>query len=179
MKKKEIRAKATELLSAGVAKRDVFTQLSGQGAKDRQLAYFIASYADPYRCGEHERKVNVLITLMFIQAAIAFLMGLAIGARIWPNAKWIVGVLLALIPLSFAWGFYKDRVGAYNLYILLTVIQVSKSFAGFTSAPIGASVDIAIGIGLLTYVSYVRSKLFPDFLLMTPKKVKGQYVFES
>lgn len=179
MNKKEIQTKVTELLLSGAAKSEVFSQLSGQGVKDSQLAYFIASYADPKRCDEHDRKVNILITLMFIQAVIAFLLGFGIGAKIGPNAKWIVGPLIALIPLLFAWGFYKHKVGAYNAYILLTIVQLPKSFEGFTSTPIASSVGIAISIGLLAYVWYVREKLFPGFALMTPKKVKGRYVFES
>lgn len=179
MNKKEIQTKVTELLLSGTEKSQVFTQLSGQGVKDSQLAYFIASYADPNRCYEHDRKVNILITLMFIQAVIAFLMGFSIGAKIGPNAKWIVGALIALVPMLFAWGFYKQRVGAYNAYILLTIVQLPRSFEGFTTTPIASSVGIAIGIALLTYVWYVREKIFPGFVLMTPKKIKGQYVFES
>ena len=78
MNKKEIQAKVRELLVAGTPKAQVFEQLAGQGAKDSQLAYFIASYADPHRCSDHERKVNVLVTIMFIQALIAFFMGFGI-----------------------------------------------------------------------------------------------------
>lgn len=179
MDKKAIKAKVTELLSSGAAKSEVFTQLSCQGVKDSQLAYFIASHADPSRCNEHDRKVNIIITLMFIQAVIAFLIGFGIGAKIGPNAKWIVGGLIALIPLLFAWGFYKHQAGVYNAYILLSIIQLPKSFEGFTSSPIASSVGIAIGIGMLSYVWYVREKLFPDFAFITPKKIKGQYVFAS
>jgi hypothetical protein len=179
MNKKEIQAKVTKLLLSGAAKSEVFAQLSGQGVKDSQLAYLIASYADPNRCDEHDRKVNILITIMFIQAAIAFLIGFGIGAKMGPNAKWIIGTLVALIPMLFAWGFYKHRVGAYNAYILLTIVQLPKSFEGFSLTPIASSVGIAISIGLLAYVWYVRDKLFPGFAMMTPKKIKGKYVFAS
>lgn len=177
MNKAEIKSKVDELLSSGVAKSEVFAQLSGQGAKDSQLAYFIASYPDPVRCDEHSGKVNVLITLMLIQALIAFLLGFGIGAKIGPNAKWIVGALIALIPLLFAWGFYANRVGTYNAYMLLSIVQLPKSFEGFSSAPFVSSIALAIGIGLIAYVWYVREKIFPGFAFTTPKKVKGQYVF--
>lgn len=177
MDKKEIKAKVTELLSSGIGKSEVFTQLSGQGVKDSQLAYFVASYADPVRCSEHDKKVSILITLMFIQALIVFVMGFNIGTTIGPNAKWIAGGTLMLIPLLFAWGFYKHKVGAYNAYILLSIIQFPKSFEGFTSAPIASTVGIAINLGMLAYIWYVREKIFPGFALMTPKKIKGQYVF--
>jgi hypothetical protein len=177
MNKKEIQAKVHELLVAGTDKTKVFEQLTGQGVKDSQLAYFIASYADPVRCDNHERKVNILITVMFILALIAFLLGFGIGAKIGPNAKWIVGTLIAFIPLLFAWGFYTHRVGAYNGYILLTIIQFPRSFEGFTSSPVPTSIAIAVNLALLAYVWYVREKLFPDFAFITPKKIKGEYVF--
>lgn len=177
MNKREIKAKIKELLSSGTTKSAVFAQLSGQGVKDSQLAYFIASYPDPVRCDEQRWKSNILITLMFIQAVIVFLLGFGIGARIGPNARWLVGVFLALIPLLFAWGFYANRVGAYNAYILLSVVQLPKSFEGFSSNPGASSMGIAIGVGLIAYVWYVREKIFPGFAWMTPKKVKGEYVF--
>lgn len=177
MNKAEIKSKVSELLSSGTAKAEVFAQLSGQGVKDRQLAYFIASYPDPARCEDHSGKVNIIITLMFIQAVIAFVLGYGIGVKIGPNAKWIFGALIALIPLLFAWGFYTNRVGAYNAYILLSIVQLPKSFDGFTSSPIASSIGIAIGIGLLAFVWYVREKIFPGFAFTTPKKIKGEYVF--
>lgn len=179
MDKKQIKAKVTELLSSGVAKSEVFTQLSGLGVKDRVLAYLIAAYADPVRCIEHNGKVNILITLMFILALVYFFIGFGIGTSMGPNAKWLWGGICALIPLLFAWGFYNHKVGAYNTYIVLTLAQSSQSFNGFTSAPIATSIGIAINIALLGYVWYVRDKLFPGFQFTTPKKIKGQYVFEG
>lgn len=177
MNKAEIKSKVSELLSLGTAKAGVFAQLSGQGVKDSQLAYFIASYPDPVRCEQHNGKVNILITVMFIQAVIAFLLGYGIGVKIGPNAKWIIAAFIALIPLLFAWGFYANRVGAYNAYILLSIVQLPKSFEGFASSPVASSISIGIGIGLIAYVWYVREKIFPGFAFMTPKKVKGEYVF--
>lgn len=179
MNKKEIQAKVHDLLAAGTAKTDAFTQLAGQGVKDSKLAYFIASYADPNRCDKQERKVNILITIMFAQALITSFLGFGIGATIGPNAKWIVGALIALIPLLFAWGFYTHRVGAYNAYILLAIVQLPRSFEGFTSSPVATSIAIAVNVAVLGYVWYVREKLFPDFAFITPKKIKGKYVFSG
>jgi hypothetical protein len=177
MNKAEIKSKVRELLSSGTAKAEVFAQLSGQSVKDSQLAYLIASYPDPVRCEQQRRKVNVLITVMFIQALIAFVLGYGIGVKIGPNAKWIFAAFIALIPLLFAWGFHTNRVGSYNAYILLTIVQLPKSFEGFASSPVASSIGIAIGIGLIAYVWYVREKIFPGFSFLTPKKVKGEYVF--
>lgn len=179
MSRAEIKARVAELLAAGTAKSEVFDQLAGQGIKDSRLAYLIASYADPHLCYDNNGKVNVLVTIMLIQALLAAVLGFGIGAKIGPNAQWIVGGLVALIPLLFAWGFYTHKVGAYNVYILMSIIQMPKQFGGFATSPVSTAIGLAIGIGILTFVWHVRRKIFPDFAFITPKKIKGQYVFES
>ena len=179
MNKNEIQAAVTDMLGKGMGKSAVFAELSGQGVKDSRLAYMVASYADPDRCDAHDRKVNILVTIMFVQAVIAFLMGFAIGAQIGPAAKWVIGGLIAAIPLLFAWGFYRHKVGAYNTYLLLTIIQLPRSLDGFATNPVATGIALALNVAVLAYVLYVRQKLFPDFVFVTPKKVKGQYVFSS
>lgn len=179
MNKNEIKARVNDLLASGTAKSDVFAQLTGQGVKDSQLAHFIASYADQQRCDEHSRKVNVLITIMFVQALIAFLIGFGAGMKIGPNAKWIISLASASIPLLFAVGFYKHFAGAYNAYIVLTIIQLPKSLVGLSSNPTATTAVFAINLAVVGYVWYVREKIFPDFAFVGPKKIKGQYVFSG
>lgn len=179
MNKKEIKNKVNELLASGVAKTEVFAQLSGQGVKDNQLAYYIAAYASPSLTEEYASKVSTLVTLMFIQSLIAFFMGFVIGAKIGPTAQWVFAVLIASIPLLFAWGFYKNYVGAYNAYILLSVVQLPKQFTGISESPIATSIGIAVGLGILIFVWYLQRKIFPDFLFVAPKKIKGKYVFSD
>jgi len=178
-KKTEIKAKVSGLLSSGIAKSEVFGQLAGQGVRDSRLAYLIAAHVYPHRCDEHGQKVNGVITLMFLQALVAFGLGYSYGAQIGPNAALILGALSAAIPLLFVWGFYTNRVGAYNAYILLSLIQTPKGFSDFAASPMMSSINIAIGLSMLAYVWFVRTRLFPDFGFLTPKKVKGKYVFES
>ncbi|WP_085725090.1 DUF3592 domain-containing protein [Pseudomonas sp. R37(2017)] len=175
--KKEVQEKARELLAAGTAKSEVFSQLSGRGVKDSHLAYFIASYADPIRCYEHDRKVNILITIMLAQALMAFFWGMDIGARMGPTAKWVVGVSMTLIPLFLVWGFYNHRVGAYNAYIILTLPQLPRSLQGFASSPTTTIIALAISIVILAFVWYVRRKIFPDFVFVNPRKINGKYLF--
>jgi hypothetical protein len=179
MNKKEIKNKVNELLASGVAKSEVFAQLSGQGVKDNQLAYYIAAYAPPHLTEEYAGKVSTLVTLMFVQALIASFMGFIIGAKIGPTAQWVFAVLIASIPLLFAWGFYKNYVGAYNAYILLSVVQLPKQFTGISESPIATSIGIAVGLGILIFVWYLQRKIFPDFTFVAPKKIKGKYVFSD
>jgi len=179
MNKKEIKAKVNALLALGTAKTDVFVKLAGQGVKDSQLAHFIASYADQQRCSEHSRKVSVLVTIMIFQALIAFLFSFGAGMKFGPNAKWIIGFISASIPILFAFGFYKNIAGAYNAYIILTIIQLPNSFTELSSNPIATTVVLVINLAVFGYVWYVRKKIFPDFAFIGPKKIKGQYVFSS
>lgn len=179
MNKKEVKAKVAELLLGNTEKSEVFARLSGQGVKDSQLAYFIAAWVDPSLCIKHERKVNLLVTLVFIHALIAFLIGFGIGAKFGVNAKWIIGSLGALILFLFAWGFYTHRVGSYNAWILLSIIQLPKLFDGFIVNPLASTIGITTSVGMLLYVWHVREQLFPDFTFVMPRKLKGHYVFLS
>ncbi|EAT17185.1 hypothetical protein HTZ97_00750 [Desulfuromonas acetoxidans] len=179
MNKKEITAKVHELLASGMHKSDVFTQLSGQGVKDSYLAHAIASYPNPILCSRHGLKVSILVTIMVIEAGLGLWLGYSIGALIGPNAKWIAGLLTAAIPLLFAWGFYNHFAKAYNIFIILTIVQFHNVLRGFTEEPISTSIAVVINIGVLSYVWYVRQKLFPDFAFITPKKVQGEYVFKE
>jgi hypothetical protein len=179
MKKKEIKIKVRELLSSGASKTDVFTRLSGQGMKDRHLAYVIAAHVEPDVTDKFEKLNNAAIMLMFVQAFFAFFLGHRVGAAIGPNAMLIFALAFGAIPLLFAWGFYKHAVGAYNAYILLTVIQWPKALEGFSQTPVVTSIGFLISGAMLALIWYLRFRLFPDFLFMSPRKVKGKYVFTN
>jgi hypothetical protein len=179
MNKKEAKQKITELIDAGAAKAEVFAQIKGQGVKDAHLAHYIAGYASPALCAQHDRKVDILIWLMLVQTLFVFAVGYGIGQKVGGNAKWIITLAITAIPLLFAWGFYKHFAGAYNAYILLSIVQLPKQFSGFSATPISTGIGLAIGLGMLAYVWYVRHCLFPDFGFISPNKVKGQYVFKG
>lgn len=180
MNKKEIKAEVKRRLDQGEGKAAVFASLQGQGVKDGTLAYLVAAHPDPVRCSAAEGKVNGLIILMFIQAVVAFLIGYGLGVR-WGAGFGIgVGALLAAIPLLFALGFYRNAVGAYNAYLLLSITQMPRQLEGMASHPVAVSVGLAITLGLVAYVAYLRYRLFPEFAAFTPRKDRqGQYVFSS
>lgn len=177
MDKKRMRTRARELLVNGMAKSKVFEQLSGQGVKDASLAYFIAAYVNPVRRDAHRGKIKVLIAIMLIQALIGLVVGYGLGARRGPDAAWITGGLIAAVPLWIGWGFHKNWVGAYNACIVLTIVQAYQMVDGFAAAPFATSVAVAINFAILLLVWHVREKLFPGFVLTTPKRIKGRYVF--
>ncbi len=114
---------------------------------------------------------------MLFQAFIAFLVGLGADSDIGSNSKWLFGTLNAIIPLLFAFGFYKHYAGAYNAYLVFYILQLPKTLKGVVTNSVATYVFLAIYIAVLIYVWYVRKKLFPDFSFITAKKIKGQYVF--
>ena len=179
MKKRKIQANARFALDRGITRAEVFEHLRGRGMKDGELAYFVASHVDPARRLMHGTKVKVLVALMIVLAAIGFVSGLGVGAKIGPNAKWLVASGVALVSLLFAWGFHSYRVGAYNAYILLSIIHLPRSLDGFTAEPFATSIGFVATVALLAYVCLVRYCLFPDFTFLSPRKVKGQYAFSS
>jgi len=179
MNKKETKQKITELLNAGMSKTEAFQQFSGGALKSNELAYHIASHLSTNLYGEHDKKIDTLITIMFVLAIFAALVGWGIGAATGSTASWFIAGMAALIQLLFAYGFYKNYAPTYNIYIALTIIQLPKNLSGLTSTPIATTIGLLIGLATLGYVWYVRSLLFPDFVFMRPKKIKGQYVFSN
>ncbi|MBS0452878.1 MAG: hypothetical protein JSS14_16410 [Proteobacteria bacterium] len=179
MNKKQVRAHARFALNRGITRTEVFSHLRGRGLKDKQLAYFIASHVDPASRLLNAGKVKVLVALMVVLAAVGFVAGMGLGAKFGPNAKWLVAGGIALVSLLFAWGFHAHRVGAYNAYILLAIVQLPRSLDGFTADPFATSIGFVVNVALLAYVWYVRQCLFPDFTFLAPRKVKGEYVFSA
>jgi hypothetical protein len=177
MADKEIKKEVGRMTNDGIGKTRIFQDLVSRGAKEKVAAYYVASYPNEHIVFEQEGKVKLLITVMFIQAFLAFFVGYIMGMQV--QHPWIIGIMFATIPLLFVWGFYKQSVVAYNTYFLIAIAQVPKIVRGFSETPIETSIGLAISLGTLWLVLYIRSKLFPDFTWFTPKKVKGRYVFSS
>jgi hypothetical protein len=179
LSKKAVRLKVTEMLAAGQKKRDVFAALSGRGVKDRALAYLIASHVDPRRCAENKVHRWIIIALGYLQVLIA--VGVAIYLALATSVTFglLIGGLVLAITALFVWGFTKNIAGAYNAFLLLTIIHVPRQFEGFAENPTATILGLAIAIAMYAYVWFVRQRLFPDFFFMLPKKVKGQYIFSD
>jgi hypothetical protein len=186
MNKNEAKTRIAALLSAGMKKADVLTDLSGQGLKDRVLARLIASHPDPERCRKNKVHVWILVALgiaqLAISIALAYLLASAGGGVGATGAagKVLVGLFVALtVPLSllFIWGFATHRVGAYHAFIALSLLQLPKVVADLASDPATALPSLAVAVALISYVWFVRNRMFPDFGWFAPRKVDGRYAF--
>ncbi|MCP3869574.1 MAG: hypothetical protein GY703_16045 [Gammaproteobacteria bacterium] len=179
MKNREIKASVADLIASGAEKSEVFSKLVAQGGKEKKVAHYIASYPDERLGFTHNGKVKVLVTIMFVQVIIAFLLGYGIAIDSDPTQKWLYGGLAAAIPLLLLWGFYKQSLIAYNAYILLSITQFPRQLSGFFEAPVENTIALGISLVILGFVWFVRSKLFPDLGFISPRKHNGEYVFTS
>ena len=179
MKLKELKQQITSLLAGGMKKSEGFELVCQQGAKPGAAAKLIASYADPARCAAHRGKVKVLVGIMCFLVMICFISGYFTGMDKGQGGSWIFAILMAIIPAAFAQGFYRNSASAYNIYLILTIIQLPRAFEGFTQTPVLSASIIGLNLALLYFVFYLRQQLFPDFVLITPKKVDGRYVFSE
>jgi hypothetical protein len=179
MNKKELKQKVAELISAKKSKDEVYKILTEQGENVSLVAYFIASNPNHIAYEVNYKKINILITFMFILALIGALNGYLVGLK-YGTIYALFGALLgALFPLFIAYGFYKNDVLAYNIYILLSIVQLPQALGAIIKSPVGASIWLVIILAILAFVWHLRSRLFPDFKFIWPRKVNGQYVFTS
>jgi hypothetical protein len=88
-------------------------------------------------------------------------------------------VLVGAFMYLLVWGFQNNKAWAYNVTIILTIVNLPKQFKGFMDAPLLNKIALLIGLALFAFTWYVRGKLFPDFLFMSPRKTGKTYVFSS
>lgn len=179
MKKKEIQAQINSRLSNGESKSSTFRQLSGQGVSDRVVAHMIASYASQELCNRHAKLIDAMIVISWLQLALVVLVSIAIGLKAGLIAVMLITAFTGAFGYLFVWGFTNNRAWAYNATIFLTIINLPKTLTGFSATPISSSIGLAVSLGLIGFTWYVRGKIFPDFAFITPKKLKGSYVFSS
>lgn len=180
MDKKQARQHVSEQLDAGVSKTQVFQSMTGSGIKDRLLASWIAGHNNRALYAQHQGKVRLLIAILLVQLLIVWAVCFLYAATQGGTGVWVfIAALSTLIAGSFIYGFYKNKVLAYNIYILLTITQLPQSLKGFADAPGSTAIGLGVTLAVLAYVYYVRYKLFPDYSFIWPNKVKGQYVFSN
>ncbi|PKA72849.1 hypothetical protein [Pseudomonas sp. Irchel 3E19] len=179
MNKREIKRQLVEMLDAGRSKTETFNALSGGKVKDRVLAAWIGGRPDPTLRKRHSGKVTFLVVLTGILGIIGMLAGFVQindgGIAMALAMMLIVGV----IPLLFAWGFYKGIAVVYTIYVTFTISQVPRMFAGYSEEPVSTVLGVVFTLAMMFYAAWVKSLLFPDLALIGAKKIKGQFVFSN
>lgn len=179
MNKKETQDLVTRLLAGGNSKTATFNQLAGQGVSDGYIASLIASHADPKLCERHGRLIKAVLIIAYVQMVITTLLGFAIGLKTNLTTGLISASAMAAFMYMFVWGFKRNKVWAYNVTILLAIIQLPNQLKEFSQAPIATTVWVLIAVAIFAFIWHVRKKLFPDFAFLAPRKVDGSYVFTN
>lgn len=178
MDKKSIRKRMAELRAQGVSKKDIFEELKGGDYSDGRLAYLLASKADISLVRANKWKIRVMITVAVIQMMLAFLVGWQVGEPVSTGYALLGGLVACVIPALTAYGFINHNVAAYNLFIVVSLfqywIQVRDVMQGYNAAWVG----VAFATVMLTFVVYLRLRLFPEIRAIRPAKdASGQYAF--
>jgi hypothetical protein len=179
MNKKEVQAEINRRLASGESKSTVFRLMRGNEVSDRRLAYFIASYADPSLCLRYAKLIKAIIAASWVQLAFALLVAVAAGVKMGLIGCLLFVGFIGAFAYLFVWGFTHNKAWAYNATIFMSVINLPKTLGGFSETPGASAVTLLIGVALISFTWYVRSKLFPDFAFISPKKVNGTYAFSS
>lgn len=179
MDKKETRQQVVAMLDAGHSRSETFKAFSGGAVKDRVLAYLIGSHPDPALIEQHRGKIKVLLVLTFAQALLGAVAGFFLGSIIGPKATVFFTLFAALVPLWFAYGFYKNRAQFYTVYVILSISQMPRLFKDFAEDPISTLIGVGITLAMVFFVAWLKTLLFPDLAFFGPKKIKGEYVFSN
>lgn len=179
MNKKQTQAEIARRIAQGESKASIHRALSGGELSDRQVASLIATHADPRLTQQHAGLVTVLVTISWLQLALAMVVVLVAGAPLGWGALLFLMAFTAAFGYLFIWGFKHHKAWAYTAAFILSCSNLPKTLKDFNSEPITSIVALLVGAAILAFTWHVRSKLFPDLLLFGPKKVKGAFVFSS
>lgn len=179
MNRYDIRQKIEQGTAQGRSKTELFEQLRGQGLSDSKLAHDVAAEPAPALCIAHRSKVRVIVCLMLFQAVLGFLVVFGAGDSRHPFFTFGAGLVLVAINLAFAWGFYSNRIAAYNAYLVLRLLGFHNTIDELIRHPVVGGILLLYALGVFVFIGMVRSALFPDFALFGVRKIGGSYAFSS
>lgn len=177
MNKQEIRDDIDRRITRGEKKSDVFAALKGQGVRDGVLANLIASHVDASLISKHAQLIKGMVGIAWLQLVMGLLLGLGMALKSGAILGLVVVVVIVGVSYLFVWGFQRNRAWAYNATILLSIINLPKALTNVASEPASSMFSLVLGCALIAYTWFVRSKVFPDFVFINPRKVGGTYQF--
>lgn len=179
MKKQDIRADIERRIALGEGKSSIFQTLKDRGLSESSLANLIASQPDPALVARHAGYIKGMVIVAWVQLVLGVLIGLSLALKMGSGIGLLIAALIGGFAYLFVWGFQRNRAWAYNASIVLSIINLPKALNDVSTEPISSLFALALGIAWIAYTCFVRSKLFPDFALLGPRKVGGTYRFSS
>lgn len=169
MKKKELIRLLQNELDKGKSLSDIFKQNKTENTKEEKLASIVCMLKDSSNLAKY-KKLNVfLIIIMAVLTPFTALYGYSIGLENELENP-IFFCAIAVFPLIFLYGFYKMIYQFYAIYLVLSITQFPQSLKGFGDYPIADTISVLLGILIIFYVWFTKSKLFPYMGFFGPKK---------
>lgn len=179
MKKQDIRADIARRIALGEGKSSIFQALKGQDLSDSSLANLLASHPDPKLLTQHAGYVKVMVAIAWVQLILGVLIGLSLVMKTGAVVGLLIAALIGGLAYCFVWGFQRNRAWAYNVSIVLSIINLPKALNDVSTEPVSSMVGLTLSVAWIAYTWFVRSKLFPDFVFLGPRKVGNSYQFSN
>lgn len=179
MNKQEIRADVDRRIAQGEKKSDVFAALQGQGVRDGVLANLIASHVDAALISTHARLIKGMVIIAWMQVVLGTLFCLSMALKSGAIFGLVLAAVVAGVSYLFVWGFQRHQAWAYNVTIMLSIVNLPKALTNVASEPASSVLSLILGVSWIAYAWFVRSKIFPDFVFLGPRKVRGTYQFSN
>ncbi len=179
MNKQDIRADIERRIALGEGKSSIFQTLQGQGVSDGTLANLIASHADPALVTQHARYIKGMVVVAWLQLVLGVLIGLSLTLKMGSGIGLVATAFIGGFAYLFVWGFQRNRAWAYNASIVLSIINLPKALNDVSTEPASSVFALVLGLAWIAFTWFVRGKLFPDFVLLGPRKVGKAYQFSN
>lgn len=169
--KRELLKAAMDEVRAGKPRQEVFTSYQSQVSPDKQLAYIIASVADPERIKQGAKLNNILFGLLVFAAITKGLTALFMGS--------LFMLLLGLVvPVVFAIGVYKYEGQVYTFLILLAGLGIANALLRIGKDGGWVLIDVALLGAILWLTLQVKRTVFPNMDWASVRKdAQGNYVW--
>lgn len=172
MKKKDITRSIKQEFLKGTSKTELFDKYQGMALSDKNLGYYLSGLKDPELLSKY-KFAHVSFLIIFFLTNLLAMLNLAIN---YSTGILIFGLTLTLLIFI---GIIRKSNAVYGIYSILMIINLRSASEGFMEEPITVGIILSINIGLISLGIYLKSKYYPDMGLLSPKKIKGKFNFQT
>jgi hypothetical protein len=177
-KRSNLKLAIFQSLDKGESKKDIFDRLVAQGFSPRVVATYLGSYPDRQRYRQHVKWVWLACVLVSVKALMSlFLTRVPLNEM--TEAGYVVLMMELAVSLFFVYGFLKNRVFFFNFYVGFVILQLSRTTEFWDKLPDLNRWAALFNLCSLVVVWVVRSRLYPDLFLLSPRKKNGEFVFSA
>ena len=161
---------------SGESLQNIFYKYKNEAIKERKLAYFVSTLKDKVLIEKHKIANNTLLVFMSIVVISNSLLSYNVANKIMSGTsnhlflKTVIVIAMAVIPILFLYGFFKQSYKTYLGYLILFIILLPKSVNSMLSGNASFEFGFLIFLSSFFLVMYLKSKLYPYMSLHRKKK---------